>query len=68
MFKRLQVCYLKFLCYIEKSFRKQISFQNVFIMYSDQEKYNFLNMCDLCRYARFSQAQSYCKQYAPVWN
>ena len=52
MFERLQVCYLKFSCYIEKSFRKQ----NVFIMYSDQEKYDFLNMCGLCRCARFSQA------------
>ena len=25
----------------------------------DQEMYVFLNMCNLCRYARFSQAQSH---------
>ena len=26
---------------------------------SDQEKYSFLNMCNLCRYVWFSQAQSH---------
>ena len=25
----------------------------------DQEKYHFLSMCNLCRYARFLQAQSH---------
>ena len=29
------------------------------IISTDQEKYHFLNMCNLCRYARFSQAQSH---------
>ena len=28
------------------------------IISTDQEKYQFLNMCILCGYARFSQAQS----------
>ena len=28
------------------------------IVSTNQEKYYFLNMCNLCRYARFSQAQS----------
>ena len=28
------------------------------IINSDQEKYHFLNMCDVCRYAQFLQAQS----------
>ena len=28
------------------------------ILSTDQENYNFLNVCNLCRYARFSQAQS----------
>ena len=26
---------------------------------SDQEKYYLLNMCNLCRYAQYSQAQSH---------
>ena len=34
------------------------SLQNVFIINSDQEMLNFLNMCNLCRYAWFLQAQS----------
>ena len=38
---------------------KQMQLQNVFIINSDQEKYYFLNMCNLCRYAQFSQAQSH---------
>ena len=29
------------------------------IISTDLEKYYFLNMCILCRYARFSQAQSH---------
>ena len=29
------------------------------IMSTDQEKHYFLNMCILCRYARFLQAQSH---------
>ena len=27
------------------------------ILNSDQGKYHYLNMCNLCRYARFLQAQ-----------
>ena len=30
----------------------------MFTLNSDQERYHFLNVCILCRYARFSQAQS----------
>ena len=30
----------------------------MFIIKNDQEKYHFLNVCNLCRYAWFSQAQS----------
>ena len=30
----------------------------MFIIHGHQEMYLFLNMCNLCRYARFSQAQS----------
>ena len=29
------------------------------IFSTDQEKYRFLDMCNSCRYARFSQAQSH---------
>ena len=29
------------------------------ILSIEQEKYHFLDMCNLCRYARFSQAQSH---------
>ena len=29
-----------------------------FTIHRDKEIYPFLNMCNLCRYARFSQAQS----------
>ena len=29
------------------------------ILSTDQEKYHFRNMCNLCRYAQFSQAQSH---------
>ena len=28
------------------------------IISTDQEKYHFLNMCNLCRYAQFLQAQT----------
>ena len=49
---------LKFLCYIDKSIRKQIKFREC-VYHSDQEKYHFLNMCSLCGYAQFSQPQSY---------
>ena len=31
----------------------------MFVINSDQEKYHLLNMCNLCRYAQFLQAQSY---------
>ena len=36
------------------------------ILSIDQEKYYFLNMCNLCKYARFSQAQSHI--YIPTYN
>ena len=39
------------------------SSQNMNILSADQEKYHFLNMCNLCRYARFSQAQSHILHY-----
>ena len=35
------------------------SLQNMNNVCTGQEKYYFLNMCNLCRYARFSQAQSH---------
>ena len=48
---------LKFLWYIDKSIESRLSLQNMFIIISDQEQYHFLNMCNLCRYAQFLQAQ-----------
>ena len=50
---------LKFSCPVNKLIRKQIKFTECFILNRGQEKYQFLNMCNLCRYAQFSQAQSH---------
>ena len=48
---------LKFLCCIDTSIRKQIKFIECVYHKSDLEKYDFLNMCNLCKYTQFSQAQ-----------
>ena len=40
----------------------------MFIINSDQEKYNFLNMCKLCRYVQFLQAQSQIRVIIPLLN
>ena len=52
---------LKFSCSVDKLIRKQIKFTVCFYLKinRDQEKYQFLNMCNLCRYAQFLQAQSH---------
>ena len=39
--------------------KKTENLQNINIISINQEKYHFLSMCNLCRYARFSQAQSH---------
>ena len=46
------------LCLICKSIRKQTKLTEHEYHNKDQEKYHFLNMRNLCRYAQFSQAQS----------
>ena len=48
---------------IHKSTRKQAKFTEHDILSTDQEKYHFLNMCNLCRYAWFLQAQSQMRNY-----
>ena len=49
---------MKSLCHIHnKQANKKL--QNMNIISIDHEKYYFLNMCNLCRYDLFSQAQSH---------
>ena len=56
---------MKFLCRIHKSIRKQRNFKFTELEYLKHRsrKVTFLNLGFLCRYARFSQAQSQINKY-----
>ena len=46
-------------CYTKISYKADKIHRTLFVLNSDQEKYQILNMCNLCRYALFLQAQSH---------
>ena len=58
-FKIIRLCHWNIYAILTNQSESRWSLQNVFTTIIDQDKCNFLNMCILCRYARFPQAQSH---------